>query len=121
MTEFVVLGIVVLVGTVFLQRGRGSRSNQQTTILFLAGMILILYGIYVAKDPITVDTVDLTTFIGFGTLFGTLFGLMELRLRNFKTDLEGTLKEIKTDLKEIHTIKIDIALIKQRIGMPSSS
>ena len=80
-------------------------------------MLLILYGLFIGKDPISIDTVDLTTFIGFGTLFATLFGLMELRMRSFKSDFEGSLKEIKTELKELHMIKTDIALIKQKVGM----
>jgi hypothetical protein len=62
--------------------------------------LIVLYEIYIAKDPITVDTVELRTFVGSGTLFETLSGLMEMRMICFKSDFfEKTFTKIKSELE----------------------
>jgi len=112
--EYFIIGLV-LIAIGLLVSGRHPRKwRTQSNLLYIVGMVLILYAIFVLHDPIEGIPAEIWQILEFVTIVGVFYGFLYKIEWDIRREFDEKTKTVKDEIgKQIQELKTDF---KDRIG-----
>ena len=111
--NYFVLGVVlIIIG--LLASGRHPRKWRiQSNILYIAGMVMMLFAIFVLHDPIEGISAEIWGILQYVAIVGTFYGFLYMIERDMRHEVDGKLEILRTDLsKKFENLRDDIKTLK---------
>jgi hypothetical protein len=100
---YFIAGALLIIAGLLVNRQHPRKWRTQSNLLYVGGMALLFFALFVLHDPIEGIPTELWTIIEFFSIAVTFYGFMYKIERDMRTDLNDKAAELKTDL----TSKID--------------
>lgn len=106
---YFVLGLALIIIGSLVGAHHPRKWRAQSNILYVAGMVLMLFAIFVLKDPIEGIPTEVWTILSYIVVVGSFIGFLYKIEWNIRHEFDDKIKTLKTDLvRQIDNLKSDI-------------
>lgn len=95
---YFILGLILIVIGSLASARHPRKWRTSSNILYVAGMVLILFAIFALNDPIEGIPPEISNLISYLVVAGTFYGFLYKIQRDIRTDFEDKLRDFKSDI-----------------------